>query len=589
VNAGVTGYPDRRDRRGRPRRLVLVIALVLAGVIAATLLVAFGAEAVVARASCTDHPVVVNLAAADEVAPAIEHVSKWFNKQRKDVNGHCAVVHVVSEQPSTAAAEVSGLKSPSGHAGFDAWIPDSSLWVDVARSSPAGAQLVQPTGITVAKSPLMIVMPRSVAEQMPAFGTDVGWQFLLPQRVGGPASALGLHVEFPDPAQSSAGLATLIQLQGLLQHVLGTTAKTLAAFTDFVFNVQVTRDSGSNGALASLASLAQPPRDERPVTIASEQAVAQFNRAHPQDPLSGRYPVQGTPQLDYPYVTTTSDPLKLKAARAFEKALQSSYATSYVRYEGFRSGTGSAPPWIGQYGLTTGEPIVSPPAATGEAATSLQAWQRLSLGSRDLVLLDVSKQMATPVAPGGPTLEQVLGQAAVLGLAQFPDGTQMGDWAFASHLSGSLPYKQLVPVGPLAAPLGLITRRQQVAAVAKTGNPVPLPAALYGSILAGFKQMTSTYQARYDNAVLVMTAGVDNAPGDISAGQLVQQLRTLYNPKRRVEIIIIKFGNAGNFDALQRIASATSGQAYNITNPAQISKVFFSAIARRLCSPNCGG
>jgi Bacterial extracellular solute-binding protein len=588
VNAGVTGYPDRRGRRGRPRRLVLVIALVLAGVIAATLLVAFGAEAVVARASCTDHPVVVNLAAADEVAPAIEHVSKWFNKQRNDVDGHCAVVHVVSEQPSTAAAEVSGLKSPSGHAGFDAWIPDSSLWVDVARSSPTGAQLVQPTGITVAKSPLMIVMPRSVAKQMPAFGTEVGWQFLLPQRVGGPASALGLHVEFPDPAQSSAGLATLIQLQGLLQHVLGTTAKTLAAFTDFVFNVQVTRDSGSNGALASLASLALPPRDERPVTIASEQAVAQFNRAHPQDPLSGRYPVEGTPQLDYPYVTTTSDPLKLKAARVFEKALRSTYATSYVRYEGFRSATGSAPPWIGQYGLNTGQPTVSPPAATGEAATSLQAWQRLSLGSRDLVLLDVSKQMATPVAPGGPTLEQVLAQAATLGLAQFPDSTQMGDWAFASHLNGNLPYKQLVSVGPLPAPLGLITRRQQVAAVAKTGQPVPLPAALYGSILAGFKQMTNTYQARYDNAVLVMTAGVDNAPGDITAGQLIKQLRTLYSPKRRVEIIIIKFGNAGNFGALQRIASATSGQAYNITNPAQISKVFFSAIARRLCSPNCG-
>lgn len=251
MNAGVTGYPNRPKQRRRPRRLVLVTALVLTGVIAATLLVAFGAEAVVARASCTDHPVVVNLAAADEVAPAIEHVSKWFNKQRHDVNGHCAVVHVVGEQPSTAAAEVSGLKSPSGHAGFDAWIPDSSLWVDVARSSPAGAQLVQPTGITVAKSPLMIVMPRSVAEQMPAFGTEVGWQFLLPQRVGGPPSALGLHVEFPDPAKSSAGLATLIQLQGLLQHVLGTSAKTLAAFTDFVFNVQVTRDSGSNGALAS--------------------------------------------------------------------------------------------------------------------------------------------------------------------------------------------------------------------------------------------------------------------------------------------------------------------------------------------------
>ncbi|MGH3067426.1 MAG: hypothetical protein ACRDMI_02435 [Streptosporangiaceae bacterium] len=588
MNAGVTGHPENRDRRGRPRRLTLVIALTLAGVIAATLLVALGAKAVVARTACTDHPVVVNVAAADEVAPAIKHVSKYFNAQRVNVNGHCAVVHVVSEQPSTAAAEVSGLKSPSGHAGFDAWIPDSSLWVNVARSSPAGAQLVQSTGVTVAKSPLMIVMPRSVAAQMPAFGTEVGWQFLLPQRVGGPASALRLHVEFPDPAQSSAGLATLIELQGLLQHQLRTTAKTLAAFTDFVFNVQVTKDSGSDGALATLASLAQPPRDERPVTIASEQAVAQFDRSHPSDPLSGRYPVQGAPEFDYPYVLTTSNRLKLKAARDFEKTLRSGYATSYVRYEGFRSATGSAPSWIGQYGLDTGQPALSPATANGEAETSLQAWQRLSLGSRDLVLLDVSKQMATPVAPGGPTLEQVLGQAATLGLAQFPDSTQMGDWAFASHLDGNLPYKQLVSVGPLPAPLGLITRRQQVAAVAKTGKPVPAPAALYGSILAGFKQMTGTYQARYDNAVLVMTAGVENAPGDISAPKLIRQLRTLYNPKRRVEIIIIKFGNAGDFNSLQQIAGATGGQAYDITNPTQISKVFFSAIARRLCSPNCG-
>ena len=138
------------------------------------------------------------------------------------------------------------------------------------------------------------------------------------------------------------------------------------------------------------------------------------------------------------------------------------------------------------------------------------------------------------------------------------------------------------------APLGLITRRQQITSETGLTKPVPAPAALYGSILAGFKQMSATYQARYDNALLVMTAGVDNAPGDISAPALIKQLRALYNPRRRVEIIVIKFGTAGDFNALQKIAAATGGQAYNITNPAQISKVFFSAIARRLCSPNCG-
>jgi hypothetical protein len=570
-----------RDQRGRPRRVKLVVGLsALAGLIACTLLVAFGAEAVVSRASCTAHPAVVNLAASDDIAPAIQHVAKYFNAEHNDVSGHCAVVHVTSEQSAAAATQLS-----TNGARFDAWVPDSTLWMDVARSSPAGAQVVQPAGLSVARSPLMIVMPRSVAAQMPAYGSSVGWQFLLPQRVGGPATGLGLHVQFPDPARSTAGLATLIELQSLLGN--GTPA--LAGFADFVFNVQVTPGTGSEASLASLSSLARPPRDERPVTIASEQAVAQFDRAHPDQPLSGRYPTPGTFELDYPYVLTTSNSLKLKAAEAFANALRSSYATSYVRYLGFRNAGDAAPSWIGQYGLDTGQPAVSQAPPPGQASTSLQAWQRLSLGSRDLVLLDVSEQMATPVAPGGPSLEQVLAGAASIGLAQFPDSTQLGDWAFASHLDGSRPYKELVPVGPLPAPLGLITRRQQVANVTKAGQPVAgAPAELYGTILAAFKQMSATYQPRYNNAVLVLTAGVENAPGDITAPALVKQLRTLYNPRKRVEIIPIMFGKSGNFAALQQIANATGGQAYQVTNPAQINKVFFSAIARRLCSPNCG-
>jgi Bacterial extracellular solute-binding protein/von Willebrand factor type A domain len=582
VNAGVIGQPgpQGRNQRGRPRRAGIVIGLsALAGVIACTLLVAFGAEAVVTRANCTAHPVVVNLAASPDIAPAVSHVAKYFNAEHNDVGGHCAVVHVVSEQSPAAAAQISGAKSAAGSAAFDAWIPDSSLWVNVARSFPAGAQLVQPTGVTVARSPLMIVMPRSVAAEVPAFGSSVGWQFLLPQRVGGPATGLGLHVEFPDPAQSSAGLATLIQLQQLL----GNGSSALASFADFVLNVQVTPGTSS---LTSLASLAEPPRDERPVTIASEQAIAQFDRSHQADPLSGRYPTQGTPELDYPYVLTSSNQLTLKAGREFENTLKSSYAASYVQYMGFRSSAGTAPGWIGSYGLDTSQPRLTNPPAAGQAETSLQAWQRLSLGSRDLVLLDVSGQMATPVATGGPTLEQVLVQAASLGLTHFPDSTQMGIWAFASHLDGNRPYKQLVPVGPLPAPLGLITRRQQITQATKQGKPVAgAPAALYSSILAAFKTMSASYQSRYVNAVLVLTAGIDNAKGDITPATLVRQLRTLYNPNRRVEIIPLMFGTAGNFTALQQIASATGGVAFDITNPKQIAGTFFSAIAQRLSEP----
>lgn len=579
MNAGAMGRtgPQGRNQRGRPRRVSIVIGLsALAGVIACTLLVAFGAEAVVSRASCTDHPVVVNLAASPDIAPAASHVAKFFNAEHNAVQGHCAVVHVTSVQSSAAATEISGNKSAASPA-FDAWIPDSSLWVNVARSFPQGAQLVQPTSLTVARSPLMIVMPRSVAAEVPAYGSSVGWQFLLPQRVGGPATGLGLHVEFPDPARSTAGLATLIQLQSLL----GSGSSALAAFTDFVLNVQVTSGTGS---LTSLTSLAQRAGDERAVTIASEQSIAQFDRAHPAaDALAGRYPVQGTPELNYPYVLTATSRLERQAAQEFEKALKSSYATSYVQYLGFRSAAGTAPGWIGQYGLDTAQPKLTAAAAPGQAETSLQAWQKLSLGSRDLVLLDVSGQMATPVSPTGTTLEQVLIQAASLGLTHFPDSTQMGIWAFASHLDGALPYKQIVPVGPLPAPLGLITRRQQISQATEQGKPVAgAPAALYSSILAAFKSLSASYQPRYVNAVLVLTAGIDNAKGDMSSTALVRQLRALYNPNKRVEIVPLMFGTAGNFAALQQVARATGGVAFDITSPKQVNSAFFSGIAQRL-------
>src|ERR1035438_7060838 len=130
----------------------------------------------VSRVSCATNTIGVTVGVSDDVAPAVRHIGQYFNAQHRTINGRCAVIRVVSEQSATQAAEVAGQK-PAGGRAVDAWIPDSSLWVDVARCSPSGAQLVQPTGVTLARSPLMIVMPRSVAVQVPAFGSEVGWQF----------------------------------------------------------------------------------------------------------------------------------------------------------------------------------------------------------------------------------------------------------------------------------------------------------------------------------------------------------------------------------------------------------------------------
>jgi hypothetical protein len=63
---------------------------------------------------------------------------------------------------------------------------------------------------------------------------------------------------------------------------------------------------------------------------------------------------------------------------------------------------------------------------------------------------------------------------------------------------------------------------------------VPAGAALYGTILAAYKTLASSYQPGYVNAVIVLTAGVENAPGDISGAQLVHELSQLYDRRQRI-------------------------------------------------------
>jgi hypothetical protein len=323
------------------------------------------------------------------------------------------------------------------------------------------------------------------------------------------------------------------------------------------------------------------------VTVTSEQAVATFDRSHPQQPLAVRYPSEGTGELAYPYLDTAASPLTRAAARSFGTVLRSAYAQALVRAEGFRSANGLLAPWPAAFGLTARPPRLLPQPTGGNSPQALQAWQKLSAGQRILALSDVSASMAAPAVPGGPTLEQLLGHAAALGLARFPDSTEMGLWQFASHLHGSQPYREVVPIGPLDGPLGLITRRQEIEREAAGTVPVHRPAALYGAILAAYKYMTTTYRPHQMNAVVVLTAGLENAHGDISARALISKLSGMYNRSQPVTVTLIVIGRPQNYPVLQQIAHATAGKAYDITSPGQIRGVFYRAMGRNICRPHC--
>ena len=585
MNAG----RSRRDRyRPARRRRTRTAALTgLAAVIAATFLLALGARAVIARTDCASHPVVVNVATAGEIAPVVRHLGQYFNGLHPHVSGQCVRVAVKAEPPGAVVAQLAG-KGARHRPLADAWVPDSPLWATLASRSATGIDRVRLPGITLARTALVIAMPRLAAAQAPAFGSSVSWKFLLPQSAGGPSSALGLHVEFPDPMSSVTGLVALTELQRLCGG--GPAAR--AGLASFAVTAQVEPVPGGV-PLTPLAAWAPPSGTgaaSAPVTIATEQAVIQFDRAHPRQPLAVRYPAEGSQELSYPYVLTATSPLTLAAARRFGDVLRSAYAASYVRYAGFRSGDGRGGHWPAWFGLTGSGPRLLPPPTPAQAAATIRTWQRLSLGSRDLTLIDISSAMAERATPGGPQLEHVLGQGAGSGLALFPDSTQMGLWTFPSQIVDGLSYTEVVPVGPLPDPVGKLTRRQQIERAAQTGVAMPrTPAPLYGTILTAYRQMLATYQPRRTNAVVVLTAGVDRDPGDISAATLVRDLQVLYDPRRPVKIVAIMLGRAGDLDALRRIAATTSGQAIGITRYSQLGQVMYQAMAHALCQPSCPG
>jgi Ca-activated chloride channel homolog len=577
---------NAREQRGRKRRRIRTGLLVaIAIVLPVGLMAGLTAQAVAARTTCTNHPLQVRVAVSPDIFPAIERVGELFNRQEQAA-GQCVQAQVSQEDPAAVAGQVDGQSATSGLPAADAWIPDSSLWVDVAQTYPLGAQRVQATGIDVARSPLMIVMPPSAAAQIPEFNNSVGWSFLLP---GGPQSALGVRVEIPDPTQSAAGLATLVEISRLL----GNGPDSNTQLTQFVLSAQPSAQFDDPESLTAFVTQAAPPLGARPVTVTSEQAVIAYDAVHPTAPLAAEYPsgtgALATPELDYPYVLTSTNPAEIRAAREFGALLQQSYAASVIRYYGFRSGNGVPGTIPAADGLAQ-QPLVPATVATrAQAQTVLQAWQHLEVGSRDLAVLDVSSAMKGPSGLPGVTLEQELTESAGLGLALFPDSTQIGLWEFASGLAGSLPYKPLVAVGPLPGELGLISRRQQIQEADLSLRSVPGPATLNQTILAAYKQMVDSYQPGLTNAVIMMTAGVDNARGDLTVPQLVTALRALHNPSKPVELIIVMLGTQGNFRAMQEIAAAGDGEAFGpVTNPAQIDEVFFEGVSRRICQSTGG-
>lgn len=535
----------------------------------------------------------LTVAAATEIAPAVEQSAQTWMADGANVNGTCVAVNVTGINPAVMAGAIARkhgvtLQGVGDSAAAvtvpDVWLPDSSSWLLRIKQEAAG---FQPTdGKSVAQSPVVVGMPIPVAERFGWPDKQLGWKDLLASM-----KDTKLRTGTVDPARDAAGLAGLLALASVSgsgqagQKAKVGALRTLAAGSSKLTPDLLDRFPRSDDAPGLAAGISAAPL--------SEEDVVSFNAARPPVQLAALYLNPQPPPLDYPYaVMPEVDLQKSAAATGLRQALETTTFKNALGAAGLRSSDGTAG---AGFAAPVGAPEASAPATApgadpaggGEAAAGVAAdsisqalgsWFAITIPGRVLSVFDISGSMLKPVpTAGGATRAQVTQGAAAGGLALFDDKWSVGVWLFSTELDGKKPYKEIVPISPLT------TGRPELQESVKQIVPKPNGATgLYDTALAAYKKVQEDWQDGVINSVILFTDGKNENKAGIDDDTLVREMKKATDAKKPVRMVIIGIGNEVDRAELEKITSATpAGGVFIAEDPAKISDIFLQAISTR--------
>jgi len=549
--------PKARRRSTRPARRLgtgataaLAAALTAAVAVPVTLLWPDGPGiSAIAEdgADCRERPDVA-IAVAPQVAPVVQAAA-----HRATAAGACANYSVQAAAPAAVAAAIAGGEGP------DAWVSDSTLWVDQLGSArPEDPWRV---GASIASSPIVLALPTPLAAKVGSARPE--WRSMLTGST---------PVRMADPEADATGRLALFTVRGALGS--SEAARKIAGAT----MIRLSRTAaGSEAELFD--EYAQKP-DSSPAFPASEQAVARFNREHADATLAAVIPAEGTATLDYPWATADGlAPQKRTLADKVLAEVRSEKGAADLAAAGFRAPGGSGSPRVA--GIPSGPVKLVKAATAEERASALELWTAVRTDMRMLAVMDVSGSMKAKA--GKRSRIELAHAAAVTALNTFPQSSQVGLWEFSTDRGGpGQDYRQLQPIRPLTATVGSGTHKdaltREFAAMPRTvaGNT-----GLYDSLLAAFRSVKSSYQPGYVNSVVLLTDGVNEDAQGISLQQLLSALQRERDPKRPVRVILVGLGDQTDAKTLATIARTAGGASFVARDPQDITTVFIQALMTR--------
>ena len=585
------------------------LPLVIAGVVAVGLVV--GVRALVAgpdappgradRDGCTE----LNVTASTEKAALLAAVADAYNTADREVEDRCVDVRVTPLASGAAADALAAEWDPAHGPRPDVWSPASSTWADVLEQRLTDADrpaLVPAERPSLAQTPLVIAMPRPMAEALGWPDREIGWSDLAalardPAGWGGRG-----HPEWgpfklgkTNPNVSTSGLAATVA--SFFAATGRSTDLSTADVNDpkvreFVASLESSAVHYGDTTLTFLENLSDAAGRGQALSYISavaveEKSVWDYNtgnpsgdpatagrRPPPRVPLAAIYPRDGTLTSDNPFLVLADvDPAKRAAAADFLAYVREADQQRRFADAGFRTFDGVPGAHITrENGLLPDHAVATLRPPNASVLTQVVAsWTELRKKANLVFVLDVSGSMGEPVAGAGTRLD-LAKQAATASLELLGGQDTLSLWTFSTELDGATrPYRVLVPPGAVATVRDDYPRL--VAALEPRGGT-----ALYATTRAAVEQVRAQFDPSRINAVVLLTDGVNEYPPDDDLDALLADLGT-EDERSRVRVFPIAYGADADLDVLGRIARATTAAAYDAGDPTSIDKVLRDVVS----------
>ena len=553
--------------------------------------------------------VTLAVTASSEKAALLGEIARDYEKDDGEADDRCARVVVTSKASGGATTALGrGWDERVDGPRPDVFSPASTSWTGLLRQQTTARDAPDLVGEeklpSIARTPLVIAMPKPMAETLGWPGKPIGWSDVLAlandpngwAKFGKPWGAFKLGKT--NPNFSTSGLhATIGAYFAATQRSTDLSAKDLAdpKVLQFVQAVESAVVHYGDTTLTFLSNLQKADDRGQGLSYVSaatveEKSVWDYNQgnptgdpktlgrhAKPRTPLVAIYPKEGTLYSDNPYVTLKApwvDDAKRAVAADFLAYVQSAKAQKRFTDAAFRDFEGKAGRLITpSEGMLPEEPkaVIGPPPPSVLAGVK-DSWERTRKRAKVLLVLDVSGSMGETVGSQGATKLDLAKQAAGAAVGLLARDDQLSLWVFSTNQDKQgRPYRELVPFGPAGAQVATVKR--MIADLQPDGGT-----GLYATARAANRALAATYDPSRINAVVLLTDGRNEFPADNNIASLTDELDN-EDADRTVRIFPIAYGDDADIGELTKIADATRAAAYDASDPASLDKVLTAVLS----------